>query len=138
MSTSYCKNKNAVKFNRNADQLILLTIEMIVKSSGINFGTGLSMELSQALNKLSSFLDDELVSQVLEESGIATVRKRRLLLESVIWSIIGIGLYRKQSLRSIVSQLDLPLPGKKQVIPPECFVQSKQRLRAESLKRLLN
>ncbi|WP_077422865.1 transposase domain-containing protein [Rodentibacter myodis] len=80
---------------------------MIVKSSSINFDTGLSMKFSQALkttfhcslhytlNKLSSFLDDELVSQALEESGIATVRKRRLLPESVI----GIGLYRKQSLR---------------------------------------
>ncbi|OOF57359.1 hypothetical protein BKL49_09695 [Rodentibacter myodis] len=86
------------------------------------------MELSQALkttfhcslhytlNKLSSFLDDELVSQALEDSGIATVKKRRLPLESAIWSVIGIGLYRKQSLRSIVSQLDLVLPGKKQVI----------------------
>lgn len=97
-----------------------------------------TFHLSQryTLEKLGAFLDDELVSQALEESGIATVRKRRLPLEAVIWSVIGMGLYRKQSLRSIVSQLDLALPGKKQVIAPSAIVQARQRLGSESLKRL--
>lgn len=42
------------------------------------FKTTFHFSQRYTFEKLSTFLDDELISQALQESGIATVRKRRL------------------------------------------------------------
>ena len=45
--------------------------------------------------KLSEILDPEIIEQGFQQAGIATVRKRRLPLEAVLWSVIGMALFRK-------------------------------------------
>jgi len=44
-------------------------------------------------------------------TGIATVRRRRLPAEQVIWVVLGIALFRDRPLEDVVSKLDLALPG---------------------------
>ncbi len=97
------------------------------------------MFLSQALdrvyqftpeqfNALSDVLSPELIEQCLQESGTVTLRKRRLPLEMMVWSVVGMALYRHIPMGQIVNQLDILLPGKRPFVAPSAVVQARQRL----------
>ncbi|WP_427854547.1 transposase domain-containing protein [Halomonas dongshanensis] len=44
---------------------------------------------------LGKLLDLGIVRQACERAGVSTIRKRRLPLESLVWCIIGMALFRK-------------------------------------------
>lgn len=88
--------------------------------------------------KLSEILSPELIEQGFQQAGIATVRKRRLPLEAVLWSVIGMALFRKESVWNIANKLDIMLPGKNQLVAPSAMVQARQRLGDESVKQVFN
>ncbi|EHH1283076.1 transposase domain-containing protein [Vibrio parahaemolyticus] len=52
------------------------------------------------------------------------VRKRRFPLETVLWSIIGMALYRQKSVWDIATQTDIMLPDKKRLVAPSALVQA--------------
>lgn len=88
--------------------------------------------------KLSEILDDDIIQQGFKQAGIATVRKRRLPLEAVLWSVIGMAMFRKESVWNIATKLDIMLPGKSQLVAPSAMVQARQRLGEESVKQVFN
>ena len=67
--------------------------------------------LRNPLTSLGDYLDPELISRCLAESGTVTLRKRRLPLEMMVWCIVGMALERKEPLHQIVNRLDIMLPG---------------------------
>ena len=79
----------------------------------------------EQLSGLSDLLSPELIKQCLKESGVATIRKRRLPMEMMVWSVLGMSLYRHLSMDKVVSQLDILLPGKKPFCcPKRCHTSS--------------
>lgn len=99
-------------------------------------------ELAAAFNSCNTFhtfekyaelLSPELVQKGFEKAGVATIRKRRLPLETVLWSIIGMSLYRQKSVWDIATQMDIMLPDKKPLVAPSALVQARQRLGAEAV-----
>lgn len=97
------------------------------------------MFLSQALDYIHSFspekfdslaevLSPELLSDCLQKSGTVTLRKRRLPLEMMVWSVVGMALYRHLPMSRIVNQLDILLPGNRPFVAPSAVVQARQRL----------
>ena len=56
-------------------------------------------------------LPHEWIEQALQATGSATVRKRRLPAEQVVWLVLGMALFRDRSIVEIVDKLDLALPG---------------------------
>ncbi|WP_448622912.1 IS4 family transposase [Dickeya fangzhongdai] len=54
--------------------------------------------LRNPMTSLGDFLDPELISHCLAESGTVTLRKRRLPLEMMVWCIVGMALERKEPL----------------------------------------
>lgn len=97
------------------------------------------MFLSQALDRIKQFspeqftalsdvLSPELIEQCLQESGTVTLRKRRLPMEMMVWSVVGMALYRHIPMGQIVNQLDILLPGKRPFVAPSAVVQARQRL----------
>ena len=56
-------------------------------------------------------IDREWVEQALQATGTATIRRRRLPAEQVVWLVIGMALFRNRSIHDIVSKLDLVLPA---------------------------
>ena len=52
--------------------------------------------------KYAELLSPELIQQGFKQAGVATIRKRRLPLETVLWSIIGMALYRQKSVWDIL------------------------------------
>lgn len=87
-----------------------------------------------SLDKLTSFLDPHILKQAFEQAGVATVRRRRLPLEAVMWSVIGMSLFRNETVWDIASRLDISLPGKNKLVAPSALVQARQRLGDEAVK----
>ncbi len=87
-----------------------------------------------SLDKLNSLLSPELLAEAFEKAGVATVRKRRLPLDAVVWSVVGMGLFRQESVWDIASKLDVSLPGKRRLVAPSALVQARQRLGVEAVQ----
>ena len=82
----------------------------------------------EQFSTLSEVLSPELLSACLQQSGTVTVRKRRLPLEMMVWSVVGMALYRHLPMSQIVHQMDILLPGKRPFVAPSAVVQARQRL----------
>ena len=64
----------------------------------------------KSIEGLDSLLDPALVEQALEQAGVATLRKRRLPLEMMLWCVISMAFFRRMSAWDVVSQAaGLPL-----------------------------
>lgn len=62
------------------------------------------------LNRFREHIDPAFVEEALVATGKATVRRRRLPAEQVLWLVIGMALMRNESLALVVTWLDLALP----------------------------
>lgn len=92
------------------------------------------LEDVNTLDKLSAILDPKILEQAFQQAGVATVRRRRLPLESVMWSVIGMSLFRNEPVWSIANRLDIALPGKNKLVAPSAVVQGRQRLGYEAVQ----
>jgi hypothetical protein len=55
-------------------------------------------------------IDPDWISEALHATGTATVRRRRLPAEHVVWLVLGMALMRDKPLAEIVDRPDLALP----------------------------
>jgi hypothetical protein len=95
--------------------------------------------LPKSFEGLKSHIDHEWIKSALTKSGVATVRKRKLPAEQVVWLAVGIALYRDQPIPEVVSRLDLVLPdenGKRQGITNGAIVEARNRVGSEPLADL--
>jgi hypothetical protein len=77
----------------------------------------------------------EWIEEALRATGTATLRRRRLPAEQVIWVVLGMGLFRDRPLEDIVSKLDLALPGTS-TVAKSSVTQARQRLGSRPMKWL--
>ena len=72
-----------------------------------------TLELSEPASfaRLSEHLPLAWIEQALAASGTASVRRRRLPAEQVVWLVIALALYRHQSIPDVLETLDLALPN---------------------------
>lgn len=107
------------------------------------------MLLSQALDtiqrftpeefaSLSDLLSPDLIDECLIDSGVVTIRKRRLSMEMMVWAVVGMTLYRSLSMNQLVSHLDILLPGKRPFVVPSAVVQARQRLGGDAVRLMFN
>ncbi|MCP3170256.1 IS4 family transposase [Myxococcus sp. QH3KD-4-1] len=90
-----------------------------------------------AFDRLCASLDPEWVEAALEATGTATLRKRRLPAEQVIWLVLGMALYRHRPIAELVERLDLVLPGgRPKPIARSAVAQARARVGEEPLKWL--
>jgi hypothetical protein len=57
-------------------------------------------------------LDRPWIEAALAATGSATVRRRKLPAEQVVWIVIGMALFRDRSIQEVVHHLELALPGR--------------------------
>ncbi|WP_284311320.1 transposase domain-containing protein, partial [Labrys miyagiensis] len=89
------------------------------------------------LSALSRSIDVSWIAQVLASTGRASVRKRKLPAEQVIWLVIALALYRHQSIPEVVAHLDLTLPDEVNPdIAKSALTQARQRLGRAPLAQL--
>jgi hypothetical protein len=72
-------------------------------------GTG---ERSASFEVFADSLDRQWIEAALAATGSATVRRRKLPAEQVVWVVIGMALFRDRSIQEVVHHLDLVLPGR--------------------------
>ena len=88
-----------------------------------------------ALQQFGSLLDARWIHKALEETGTASVRRRKLPAHVVVWAIIAMALFRDCAIRTVVAHLGLALPsGKKAKSPGDKSVASSSV--SESRERL--
>jgi hypothetical protein len=72
-------------------------------------GTG---ERSASFEVFADSLDPDWIEAALAATGSATVRRRKLPAEQVVWIVIGMALFRDRSIQEVVHHLELALPGR--------------------------
>ncbi len=86
---------------------------------------------------LSQQIDPQWIAQALVATGKASVRKRKLPAEQVVWLVIALAMYRHQSIAQVVADLDLVLPDEvNPEIAKSALTQARQRLGEEPLAQL--
>jgi hypothetical protein len=81
-------------------------------------------------------IDAEWIEQALRATGTATLRRRRLPAEQVVWLVIGMALFRNRSIHDVVSKLDLVLPGDTPTVVPSAVADARARLGSEPMEWL--
>src|SRR5580700_7011112 len=91
--------------------------------------------------KLDDFrkrIDPAWIEAALAATGTATVRRRRLPSEQVIWVVLGMGLFRDRPIEDVVTKLDLALPGSGGTIARSSISQARERVGSEPMKWLFD
>jgi hypothetical protein len=106
------------------------------------------MNLDKSLKAVSAFtspeqfedirkhVDPTWVAQALEATGTATVRKRRLPAEQVVWLVIGMAMFRKWPIHDLVGKLSLVLPGPNPTVVPSAVAEARARLGAGPVEQI--
>lgn len=66
----------------------------------------------ERLGAFREHLDPAWIADALAATGTASLRKRRLPAEQVVWLVIGMAMMRSTPIAEVVATLDLALPGK--------------------------
>jgi hypothetical protein len=98
-------------------------------------------ERAECFEIFSRSLDPQWIQQAIRATGTATVRRRKLPAEQVVWTVIGMGLFRDRSIQEVVRHLDLVLPesegsGGRPTITSAAVVQGRDRLGSAPLAQL--
>lgn len=95
---------------------------------------------AECFDLFSATLNMDWVREVLASTGSASVRRRKLPAESVVWLIIGMALLRDRSIDEVVRHLDLVCPGTgpSSNVSHAGIVQARDRLGVEPLSVLFS
>ena len=75
--------------------------------SGEAIGNILESDIPTAFERFGNTLDAKWIDEALEETGTATVRRRKLPAEIVVWLVIGMALFRDRCIQEVVRHLGL-------------------------------
>jgi hypothetical protein len=106
------------------------------------------MELGEALERVAESVPEttatfqrrlapEWIQQALAATGTATLRRRRLPAEQVVWLVLGMAIMRDRRIDEVVAKLDLalPAPGRASVAPSS-IPQARSRLGVDPMNWL--
>jgi hypothetical protein len=89
--------------------------------------------LPEQLPSLTQDLPAQLIAQALQSTGHATIRRRRLPAEQVVWLVLCMALFRRLSIVNIVDPLGLALPTSRRPVVAAAVHQARARLGKEPL-----
>ena len=103
------------------------------------------MELSEALartsiNRLTEFhsladvLEPDIIQSFLDSNGVATLRKRKLPMDAMIWAVIGMSLFRTESVRQLINKLDIVLPQEVDYVARSAVTQARKKLGSDVVR----
>src|SRR5947209_3375449 len=79
-------------------------------------------------------IDPAWIEEALAATGTASIRRRRLPADQVVWIVLGMALMRNESIERVIETLDLALPGNRDVpTAKSAIVQARQRLGDEPM-----
>src|SRR2546421_4899738 len=96
-------------------------------------------ERPASFDQFSSAIDPQWIADALAATDTASVRRRKLPAEHVVWLVIGMGLFHDRSIAQVVEHLDLVLParnGGRGHITNAAIVRARDQLGAKPLAAL--
>ena len=92
----------------------------------------------ESLETFRSDIDPEWIERALTVTGTATLRRRRLPAEQVVWVVMGMALCRNRPIHEVISKLDLALPEARGATPVarSAISKARQRVGSEPLRWL--
>jgi len=109
---------------------------MAVGEALLALGAG---ERPASFDQFSAAIDPQWIADALAATDRASVRRRKLPAEHVVWLVIGMGLFRDRSIAQVVHHLDLVVPsptGARRRITNAAIVQAREQLGAAPLATL--
>src|SRR5262245_35708569 len=96
-------------------------------------------ERPASFEQFSAAIDPQWIAEALAATDTASVRRRKLPAEHVMWLVIGMGLFRDRSITQVVHHLDLVVParrGERGRVSNAAIVQARDQLGAAPLAAL--
>src|SRR5438093_436782 len=96
-------------------------------------------ERPASFEQFSAAIDPAWIAAALAATGTASVRRRKLPAEHVVWLVIGMGLFHDRSIAQVVQHLDLVLPtrhGGRGHVTNAAIVQARDQAGAKPLAAL--
>lgn len=88
----------------------------------------------ERFSNLVAQFDADWITEALEATGVATLRRRRLPMEQVTLLVIGMALMRDRPIAEVARTLEIALPaGSSRTTAPSALVKARQRLGADPL-----
>ena len=88
-------------------------------------------------DRVQASIEPAWIEEALKATGTATLRRRLLPAEQVIWLVLGMALYRNRPIDEVVAKLDLALPGPRgPTAAPSAVAQARGRLGEEPMRWL--
>jgi hypothetical protein len=82
-------------------------------------------------------IDPAWIREALEATGTASLRRRRLPAEQVVWLVLGMALFRDRAIAEVAATLDIALPARRgPTAAPSAVAQARNRLGDEPLQWL--
>jgi hypothetical protein len=81
-------------------------------------------------------IDPRWIDEALAATGTASVRRRRMPADQVVWMVLGMALMRNESIDRVVSLLDLALPSNDTTAAKSGLAQARKRLGDEPMEYL--
>jgi hypothetical protein len=89
-----------------------------------------------ALDDFRKQIDPDWIEEALAATGTATIRRRRLPADQVIWVVLGMGMFRDRPIEDVVSKLDLALPASGSTVARSSVSQARERVGSEPIRWL--
>ena len=100
------------------------------------FAAAATFAKPEGLETFRRHIEPGWIEAALTASGTATVRRRRLPVEEVIWVVLGMALFRDRPIEDVVSKLDLAMPGGGSTVARSSVAEARARLGSEPMKWL--
>lgn len=103
------------------------------------------MQLSEALartsisrltefSSLADVLEPDIIQSCLDSNGVATLRKRKLPMDAMVWAVIGMALFRTESVRQLINKLDIVLPQEVDYVARSAVTQARKKLGSDVVR----
>jgi hypothetical protein len=107
------------------------------------------MELSEALartsisrltefHSLADVLEPDVIQSCLDSNDIATLRKRKLPMDAMIWAVIGMALFRTESVRQLINKLNIVLPQEVNYVARSAVTQARKKLGSDVVREVFH
>lgn len=104
-----------------------------------DFSTVAALSNPAQLGRFRAAVDPAWVEAALEATGTASVRRRRLPADQVLWLVVGMAMMRNAPISEVAERLDLVLPGRGNApISSSAVSAARARLRSDPVKWLFS
>ena len=79
-----------------------------------SFDEMLHADIPASFDRFGRTLDAQWIDDALRETGTASVRRRKISAQLIVWLVIGMALFRDRSIAEVVAHLGLVLPSQKE------------------------